>query len=261
MSYYLNRGQTTPPIFVSQNFLTSSETIQRLVGLTDLCGDDHVIEIGPGKGHITEVLARTCGRVTAVELDPAMCAKTAKRTAGFRNVTLVNQDFLTWRLPNWGAYKVFSNIPFCITTQIIRKISETANPPRDAWLVMEKAAARRFAGIPRESLRSLLLKPNYDVQVVCLLERDDFHPRPSVDVVLFHMRNKEQPDILPKHWPSYERFVTMGMTDASGLFRRVFTKKQLSIALKQAGMRTLPASGDMRYAQWLCLFRNYLVLR
>ena len=258
MSRHLKNGQA-PPVSVSQNFLTSSKTIQRLVSRTNLCRDDHVVEIGPGKGHITEVLARTCGLVTAVEIDPAMCARTAKRTAGFGNLNLVNQDFLTWRLPSQGAYKVFSNIPFCITTSIIRKISESANPPDEAWLVMEKAAARRFAGIPRESLRSLLLKPNYELEVVCQLRRDDFHPRPSVDVVLFHMHKMVQPDILPEHWRSYERFVTDGMTNAAGLLRRVFTKKQLSIALKQAGMKCVPMSGEMRYVQWLCLFRNYLM--
>lgn len=258
MSRYFKRGQA-PPVSVSQNFLTRSKTIRRLVGLTNLCRDDHVVEIGPGKGHVTEVLAKTCGRVTAVEIDPAMCARTAKRMAGFRNLNLINQDFLTWRLPSHGAYKVFSNIPFCITTPIIRKISESANPPDEAWLVMEKAAARRFAGIARESLRSLLLKPNYEVEIVCQLRRDDFHPRPSVDIALFHMHKKAQPDILPKHWHSYERFVTDGMTDAAGLLRRVFTKKQLSIALKEARMSCVPMSGEMLYVQWLCLFRNYLM--
>lgn len=257
MSRYLNRGQV-PPVSVSQNFLTSSRTIQRLVHRTNLCRDDHVIEIGPGKGHVTEVLARTCGRVTAVEIDPAMCTRTAQRTAGFRNITIINQDFLTWRMPGCGTYKVFSNIPFCMTTQIIRKISESPNPPAETWLVMEKAAARRFAGIPRESLRALLLKPNYEVEIICQLQRDDFHPRPSVDVVLFHMHKKDEPDILPERWRSYERFVTDGMTDAAGLLRRVFTKKQLSIALKRAGMEFVPMSGEMRYVQWLCLFRSYL---
>ncbi len=174
MSRCLKRGQA-PPVSVSQNFLTSSKTIERLVGLTGLCRDDHVIEIGPGKGHITEVLARVCGRVTAVEIDPAMSARTATRTAGCHNVNIVNQDFLTWRLPGHGTYKVFSNIPFCITTPSIRKISGSANQPVEAWLVMAKAAAKRFAGIPRESLGSLLLKPNFEVDIVCQLRRDDSH--------------------------------------------------------------------------------------
>ncbi len=258
MSRYVKSGQA-PPISVSQNLLTSSKTIRWLVGRTNLCRDDHVVEIGPGKGHITEVLAETCGRVTAVEIDAAMCSRTAKRAAGFGNVDLVNQDFLTWRLPSHGSYKVFSNIPFCITTHIVRKIGESANPPDETWLVMEEAAARRFAGIVRESLRSLLLKPYFAVEIVCQLRRDDFHPRPSVDVVLFHMRKKARPDILPMHRRSYERFVTDGMTDASGLLRRVFTKKQLSTALKQAGMSFVPVSGEMRYVQWLCLFRSYLM--
>ena len=59
MSRYVKSDQAPPvSISVSQNLLTSSKTIKRLVGLTSLCRDDHVIEIGPGKGHITEVLAR-----------------------------------------------------------------------------------------------------------------------------------------------------------------------------------------------------------
>ena len=53
--------------------------------------------------------------------------------------------------------------------------------------------------------------------------------------------------------------MTDGMTDAAGLLRRVFTKKQLSIALKRAGMEFVPMSGEMRYVQWLCLFRSYLM--
>lgn len=256
MSRYPMRGQTPPPS-VSQNLLTGSRTIRRLVGRTSLCRDDHVIEIGPGKGHITEVLAETCGRVTAVEIDPAMCSRTAKRLAGAGNLDVINQDFLNWRLPGHGAYKVFSNIPFCITTPIIRKLAESANPPQETWLVMEKAAARRFAGSPRESLRSLLLKPNYEVEIVCQLRRDDFHPRPSVDVALFHMSRKAQPDVAPKHWRAYERFVTDGMTNPTGLLRRVFTKDQLSVALRQAGLSSVPASGEMLYVQWLCLFRSH----
>lgn len=259
MSRYLKRGQA-PPVSVSQNFLTSTKTIKGLVGRTSLCRDDHVIEIGPGKGHITRVLSETCGQVTAVEIDAAMCSKTSKRMADVTNLNLVNQDFLTWRLPSHGAYKVFSNIPFCITTPIIRKIAESANPPEETWLVMEKASASRFAGVPRESLRSLLLKPDYEVEIICQLRRDDFHPRPSVDVALFHMHRKAEPDISSKHRRSYQRFVTDGMTDAAGLLRRVFTKKQLSAALRQAGMRRLPASGEIRYVQWLCLFRDYLIL-
>ena len=91
------------------------------------------------------------------------------------------------------------------------------------------------------------------------MRRDDFRPRPTVDVLFFHMHKETQSDILPGHRLSYERFVTDGMTNAAGPLRRVFTKKQLSIALKQADMKCVPMSGEMRYVQWLCLFRNYLM--
>ena len=71
---------------VSQNFLTSGEVIRRIVGLARLRREDHVVEIGPGKGHITRVLLARCGRVTAVELDGALCARLRQALGGAANL-------------------------------------------------------------------------------------------------------------------------------------------------------------------------------
>ncbi len=243
-----------PSPSVSQNFLTSSTTIWRLVRLANLGPEDHVVEIGSGKGHLTKILAKVCGYVTAVEIDPAMYEKTKAKLAGVQNLTLVNRDFLKWPLPA-GDYKVFSNIPFCITTAIIRRLTESGNQPKEAWLMMEKAAALRFAGLPRESLRSLLLKPGFDANIVGNVRRDEFHPMPSVDAAVFHLKKKPSPDVPESQRRAYERFVTDGLNNPPGLLRRVFTKKQLSVALRNAGVRDGHVSGEMLYVQWLCLFR------
>lgn len=147
------------PLWVSQNFLTSSAVIHSALCKTNLGKNDHVIEIGPGKGHITKALARHSAQVTAVELDDALFGKSRYTFAEAPNVRLVQGDFLQFPLPKNGNYKVFSNIPFSITTAILHKLTGCANPPQNAWLTMEKGAARRFAGIPSESLHSLMLKP------------------------------------------------------------------------------------------------------
>lgn len=176
------------PVWASQNFLTCRATIQRLLCRTTLDKDDHVIEIGPGKGHTTGMLARLCRRVTAIEIDAKLYGGLVDQFSGIANVRLYHADFLDWKLPASGAYKVFANIPFSHTTAIVRKLTECDNPPREAWLTMEKGAAKRFTGSPRETLRSLMIKPGFEIEIVYYFLREDFHPKPGVNVVLLHLK-------------------------------------------------------------------------
>lgn len=131
---------------VSQNFLTSSRTIRQLLSLTDLSAADTVLEIGAGKGHITRVLAERYSRVLTYEIDPLLSERLNGNLPD--NVRLYPVDFLWAPLPK-GPYKVFANIPFSITTDILRKLTEGPNPPLAAWLIMEKGAALRFCGVGR----------------------------------------------------------------------------------------------------------------
>lgn len=231
---------------ISQNFLTSARTIDRLLALTDLSVTDTVLEIGAGKGHITRALAEKCGRVLTYEIDPALASRlTGKLPA---NVRLYPADFLRAPLPK-GTYKVFANIPFSITTDILRKLTEAPNPPQSAWLIMEKGAAMRFCGAGRESTASLLLKPWWEVRIVHRLRREDFHPMPRVDCVLLELRRKVAPDIPQRDRRDWAVFIARGQQ--TGL-RGMLTPRQVSLALREAG---IPMSATLRYVQWLCLFR------
>lgn len=156
---------TTPPIWVSQNFLTSYKIINRIIRRTTLNKDDHVIEIGPGKGHITGILIQKCRKVSAIEIDGRLYNRLTAKFKDVKNIRIYHQDFMKWKLPQSEDYKVFSNIPFCFTTDIMRKLTECKNAPSEAWLTMEKGAAKRFMGKPSESLRSLLIKPRFDLVV------------------------------------------------------------------------------------------------
>lgn len=109
-------------ISVSQNFITSKNTIYKLIKKTNISKNDFVIEIGPGKGHITEALCEKSYWVTAIELDRSLYGNLINKFKSKNNVTLINKDFLNWKLPKKREYKVFSNIPFYITTKIIKKL-------------------------------------------------------------------------------------------------------------------------------------------
>lgn len=117
------------PLSVSQNFLTSSHTIRRLLDLTELCRDDLVVEIGPGKGHITRELLDRCGSVLAAELDPALCARLSRSFAGELRFSLYQGDFFAMPLPQKRSYFVFSNIPFSRTTDIVRRLTQARPRP------------------------------------------------------------------------------------------------------------------------------------
>ena len=250
----------SPPTWVSQNFLTGAKIIRRLLRKTSINSQDHIIEIGPGKGHITGVLLRRCKKVSAIEIDKSLYHRLHAKFETAGNLKLYHLDFLKWQLPAHGTYKVFANIPFCHTTDIVRKLAESINPPAEAWLTMEKGAAKRLMGIPRENALSLILKPLFDMRVMYHFAREDFHPMPGVDVVMVHLKRKELRDIPLPQWRSYRRFVATATKNNCAGLARIFSKKQLSRACREAGLSDL-VSGEILYIQWLCLFRCYCLIK
>jgi len=245
------------PITVSQNFLTSRKIIERLIKRTSINENDHVVEIGAGKGHITRWLGEHCRCVSAVELDEKLYNRLVERYGECDGLIIHNCDFMEWQLPQKGEYKVFANIPFHRTTDIIRKLTEHKNPPKEAWLVMEKGAAKRFMGMPKESLRSLMLKPLFEMDISYYFKREDFHPMPRVDVVMLHIKKKVTQDVPTSKWHIYQRFTEVGFVNRKEGLLRLFTKKQLVKAYKEVGVNEITA-GEILYVQWLCLFRTYL---
>lgn len=241
----------------SQNFITNTRLLRRIVNISSITKEDTVWEIGTGKGHLTQVLSQKCGFLYSVEIDRKLYERAKERLISQSNLKLIYGDFLKQSLPAKGQYKVFANIPYFITTQILDKLTCAPNPPTDMWLIMEKGAAKRFLGIPKETKKSLLLKVGWDMKILYHFSRCDFHPMPSVDSVLLHLTRKADPDLGKKELASFEKFIDhslrCGFTGGTGLL----TPKQVSTALKLANLPPIPPSGETLYIQWLCLFRCY----
>ncbi len=238
------------PYIISQNFLTDRRIIARLLSKTDISENDTVLEIGAGKGHITKALSKRAKTVISYEIDRALYEKLKPDAA--ENVRLICGDFLKCRLPA-APYKVFANIPFSRTSEIIRKLTEK-NLPEHIWLIMEKGAAKRFCGLPRENANSLLLKPFFDVKISYYFNRTDFHPAPRVDVVLLELVKKSA-DIPIARKRDFAEFISRCTQYGFYGSRAPLTKKQVSTALRLAGIPDIKPSGDVTYIQWLCLFR------
>jgi len=209
-----------------------------------------VYEIGPGKGHITRELLKTGALVRAVELDPKLYARLSAAFAEEPGLSLRRGDFLTSPLPKTGSYKVFSNIPFSRTTDILRKLTQSPNPPTAAWLIVAEGAAKRFCSDKSKS--ALALRPFFDVSAACRIDRGEFHPAPSVDCALLCIRRKEKPDLPLADRALYREFLERAWKNG---LRSLLTKKQISTALRLSGLPQPVPDSNLLYVQWLCLFR------
>ncbi len=240
------------PYSISQNFLTSSKTIDRLLSKTTINREDMVLEIGAGKGHITNALAEKAKSVLTYEIDGLLAEKLKPKLP--ENVRLIQGDFLRAELPK-TSYKVFANIPFSITTDIIRKLTVSEHAPEAMWLIMEKGAAKRFCGQPYETLSSLQIKPYFDTRICHYLRREDFHPAPRVDCVMMEFIKRTHPDLPTAQRKAFAAFVQRAKQQG---IEKLLTKKQISTALRLAGLPMIERSGNILYVQWLCLFRCWM---
>ncbi len=240
----------------SQNFITDRRLTERIVRLAGIGPDDTVLEIGTGKGHLTEALCQRAGSVCSVEIDKKLYESAGKRLAQYPNLKLIHGDFLNYRLPK-GKYKVLANIPFFITTQIVDKLTAAQDLPTDLWLVMEKGAAKRFMGQPKETEKSLLLKVNWEITIAFYFRREDFHPMPAVDSVLVHFARKKTPDLDRREVQEFKSFLDHSFRYGVCGGRGLLTKRQVQVALKRAGLPQIKTGGETLYIQWLCLFRCY----
>lgn len=249
------------PISVSQNFITSQKLIHRIVRLSGIGKKDTVYEIGTGKGHLTEALCKEAGYVHSIEIDRKLYETAGKRLSEPANLHLICGDFLKYKLPDEGDYVIFANIPYSITTQIIEKLTNTVNQPRDIWLIMEKGAAKRWMGLPGETEKSLRMKVYWNSEIRYFFRREDFHPMPSVDSVLVHFSLKPEPGLSRNEYRDFCRFVDKGMKHGICGKSGLLTNRQAQAALKRAGLPHAHEDGVTLYIQWLCLFRCWQSLR
>jgi 23S rRNA (adenine-N6)-dimethyltransferase len=230
---------------------------RRLVRVLPLRRGNLVVEAGAGHGVITEALAELGCRVVAVEKDPRLYRSLRARFLGRTNVECHLADFLRFPLPR-GPYRVVSNVPFGAMAGVVRRLVSSPRPPRDALLVLQREAAGKFAGVPRETLFSLLHKPIFEMTIAGRFRRTDFAPPPSVHTALLRLRRREQPLLAGRALPAYRRFVAtaFGRAPAVGqALRPVFTPGQTAALGRALGFEPARPLGALSFEQWLAVFR------
>lgn len=162
-----------------------------LVGHSNIKKRDLVLDIGAGSGVITFALSKKCREVWAIEPDPDTAKKLRENLKKYKieNVKVFEQDFLDFELPS-EPYKVFSNPPFHLSSEIVHKLLEAENQPESFYLIFQKQFALKLLNTDRHytsQLGEVLIK-EYQTKIKYPLKATDFTPPPAVPTVLFEAK-------------------------------------------------------------------------
>lgn len=248
-----------------QNFLRSRRLARQLLAKTSLSTDDLVLDIGAGRGALTAPLSERCRHVVAYEIDSRVFRGLERRFRNSPNVTLVHADFLTCALPR-KPFKVCASLPFNITADVVTKLTSGVDPPRDAYLIVQREAVRRFIADRRRrfTLVACLLYPRWHAQVLAHIPATAFRPTPAVDAALFHLRLRSRPLIAARDDALYRDLVTQGFVGGSCLrdaLRPLLTTHQLRRIASNLDLGLDQSPSEVRPEQWVALLRFVLAHR
>lgn len=249
----------------SQNFINNNKIVKELLSISNINKNDLVIEIGPGKGIITNELLNNSRKVIAIERDPLL-ARDLEKTIKAKNFELILYDFLNYNLPN-VEYKVFSNIPFNYTTDIISKLIDSFNPPKEIYFIMQQEAAYRYLGEPyiNNSLVAILLSIDYKINILKNIASYNFTPKPNVNISFVKFIKRDIPyyklaNISDDEETLYRDFIVYGFTrwapTIQKAYSNIFSRKQFSIMAKTQKVNNLKPT-DLNIDQWTNLYKTF----
>jgi len=244
----LRRYGLRPDKSLGQNFLIDPQALQCVVEAAGIHPQAAVLEIGPGLGSLTRLLAERARHVVAVELDASLIPVLVEVLASWTNVRLVQGDILTLNpsalmseadRPALPDYLVVANIPYYITSALIRHLLETPSPPYEVVLTVQREVAERICAKPDDmSLLALSVQVYGNPRIAAHIPADAFYPTPKVDSAVVRIDLYPQPLIPKARLPLFFRLAKAGFSQ-----RRKTLRNALS-----AGMHWPPVETGARLA-------------
>lgn len=187
---------------LGQHWLKDDTTLQAICKAAHVQQGDTVLEIGPGPGALTKLLTQQSDSVVAVELDDRLAQGLLERVSA-DNLKVIQGDILRFDLTSLPiGYKVVANIPYYLTSNLIRVLSESINPPKAAVLLVQKEVAERVAAQPGDmSLLSVTAQFYWEVSTGRVVGAELFTPPPKVDSQILILKRRSEalfPDTDPK---------------------------------------------------------------
>lgn len=177
-----------PKKSLGQNFLHDRNVLAAIIQTANISSEDHIIEIGPGLGILTQELAKKAKQVTSIELDQRLIPHLQKILP--KNVELIHADALKFTPPD-SPYKVVANIPYYITSPLINHFLQTPHKPESMTLLVQYEVAQKICQLePDMSVLSLEVALFGQTKMMKKVSRAAFKPQPKVDSAILHITVK-----------------------------------------------------------------------
>lgn len=249
---------------LGQHWLTDLPTLDYICEFANLSQKDTVLEVGPGLGTLTERLSQKVNKVIAVEYDQKLALDLAAKYAN-TNVQVIPDDIMQFDLDTLPKnYKLVANIPYYLTSNLLRRVLESKNPPATSVLLVQKEVAERIAAAPGDT--SLL---SVSVQFYCEVELGDkvhaqmFTPPPKVDSQVIKLTYRQKPlfsDVVTNEFFGLvragfsERRKKLGNSLGRGL---AAGKAQIEAMLIEAGVSPDLRAQELTMQDWHELYKAY----
>jgi 16S rRNA (adenine1518-N6/adenine1519-N6)-dimethyltransferase len=289
-----------------QNFLIKEEIYDKIVAAADLKKDDTVLEVGPGLGFLTAKLAEKAGRVVAVELDDKLAEllKIATNTQGVKNIEIINKNILELGIMNnelWNkdlknkihnslfiihdSYKIVANIPYNISSLLLRKFLSAEHKPSLMVLMLQKEVAERICAKPRTfgaesfqchdttapkvrgkagemSLLAVSVQFYSRPEIIQTVSKNNFWPEPKVDSAIIRL-TPHTPLIKGAPEKEFFRLVKIGFSAKRKMLKNNLanglhiTNEEAEKKLKKAGFNEKIRAQELSVEDWIKLFGEF----
>ncbi len=253
---------------LGQHFLIDTEVLQLITSAAGLTPDDTIIEVGPGLGILTRELAGLAGSVIAIELDDKLAATLKETLSPLPNVTIINDNVLNvdpaTLLSEPKKYKVVANLPYYITSPVLRHFLEAAVKPERMIVMVQKEVAEIIAAEPgHRSLLSIGVQFYGEPKIISRVPAQSFYPAPEVDSAILRIDPHPQPMVPVADEKSFFDLVRAGFTAsrkqlANSLAQGLgLPKAEMLPLLEKSGIAPQRRAETLTLEEWVQLWRVF----
>lgn len=243
-----------------QNFLIDQRALDAIMTAGEITASDEVIEIGPGPGVLTQQLAKSGAKVTAVEFDRRVIPALRDSTEQPPNLKIIQQDIRRFQPPASGSYKLIANIPYYLTSPILRQFwAENPNPPSIAVLMVQLEVGEKLTDPDRRSILQLQVSLFADAEFVRRVPASSFYPAPEVESAIVKITRRKEPLVPAEQIEDFFKLVKLGFANprkqlGSSLAGSLRMEKPAAKALLEAaGIDPNLRAENLAAADWLRL--------
>ena len=257
-----------PKKSLGQNFLVEPAGLSKVINAAELTAEDQVLEIGAGLGSLTYLLAQVAKSVTTVEIDRAMLPPLREALSEFPNVRVIEGDILEQNIDELVEdqdYVVVANIPYYISSAIIRHLMEASIRPRRVVLTVQKEVAERIlARDGKMSLLSLSVQVFGEVSLGGVIPAGSFLPAPDVDSAVLKIELFPEPIIPLELHDAFFRLAQAGFSQKRKTLRNSLSgglhlpTDQVEAFLRESQIEVTRRAETLSLSEWHRLTKTYL---